>query len=580
MGGGGQTQKDVDSPTELLNSAKKQLEARGRIINDNVSWVEATKLLAELCFADDYPYAFDIRNPQPPGAAPNTDAIGLSDFCSVNIDQSGYNSKISQYIDQVFLKAANVPVKMKAEVGNDLSQVAQDCVARAGTAVNEWYEGRYMRTFEHDRSDDAISGNNTAVKVDAVYLYCNTKVKNGGKTEQLLVFYYMAVYYWVTSESQKKRDGFKNQAFTNAQQLTGITWPIRDESDLREALKDYCKEQFKDHFKYDYDNGPPNAIVKKPQDPLWRTCDLPYSKQRKWVEDLVTSYCQNFGSKDLEESVNKSLNSQLGTVASGTPASANGNWIEKPLLFTHNPTPDQRSTNTVVFNGYLYYFTNFATTGQDYDVALTYVFIMGYYYETRALGQIVAGDLYSQLIHSLPDANQFAHLFSHSNLKEESTLQKFALMNAKIYFKNKFYFDWSQGTSARTRDRHEKILGGYERFMDLGNFNSVDTNDVEDQVSRIIQRDHKFRDVDVVATESLYDDLVDTIKGYGKVTSDSTRENQWVEDYIDKDYYDEKCHNLHEYAVLLYVYGTRSDGDTDTRQFFVQYLGVITSRDA
>lgn len=66
-------------------------------------------------------------------------------------------------------------------------------MVRLGTSVNEWYEDRYMRTFERDRDDDSISGNNTAVQVDAVYLYCNTKVKNEDKTEQLMVFYYMAV---------------------------------------------------------------------------------------------------------------------------------------------------------------------------------------------------------------------------------------------------------------------------------------------------------------------------------------------------------------------------------------------------
>ena len=50
--------------------------------------------------------------------------------------------------------------------------------------------------------------------------------------------------------------------------------------------------------------------------------------------------------------------------------------------------------------------------------------------------------------------------------------------------------------------------------------------------------------------------------------------NQWQEDSINEDYYDDKDHKLQNYGVLLCVYGTRSLGDTSTSQFIVQYLSV------
>ena len=50
--------------------------------------------------------------------------------------------------------------------------------------------------------------------------------------------------------------------------------------------------------------------------------------------------------------------------------------------------------------------------------------------------------------------------------------------------------------------------------------------------------------------------------------------NQWQEDSINEDYYDDKDHKLQNYGVLLCVYGTLSLGDTSTSQFIVQYLSV------
>lgn len=69
-----------------------------------MSWDQAANLLAELNFGIDYPYNFNIKAPNPPLAAPDTKAIALSSFASVNINQSGYNAKITDYINKVLLK--------------------------------------------------------------------------------------------------------------------------------------------------------------------------------------------------------------------------------------------------------------------------------------------------------------------------------------------------------------------------------------------------------------------------------------------------------------------------------------------
>ena len=70
------------------------------------------------------------------------------------------------------------------------------------------------------------------------------------------------------------------------------TYPLRNVTDLRQALEGYIKDEFKGHFKYNYDDNPPLAIDPQSQEPAWRSSDLPYSKQKRWLEKEVTSYCE------------------------------------------------------------------------------------------------------------------------------------------------------------------------------------------------------------------------------------------------------------------------------------------------
>lgn len=110
----------------------------------------------------------------------------------------------------------------------DLSKQAMVLVNRPAKEKNEWGRDSYVQTFQRSRAQDSISGNNEAIHADLVFLYCNTEITSGSKTEQIFVIYYLAVssfrdavlvvnftdiYFWcrpITRSSPIRRSGGDN----------------------------------------------------------------------------------------------------------------------------------------------------------------------------------------------------------------------------------------------------------------------------------------------------------------------------------------------------------------------------------
>ena len=192
---------------------------------------------------------------------------------------------------------------------------------------------------------------------------------------------------------------------------------MRNDSDLRRAIESHGQDEFKRHFAYDYNRNPPkaiqNSISRAP--PEWDSCILPHSAQGKWAEKVAVSYCgygllvpTSYGQRILTinqfrkfgamnpvlrgnctcmpalsilipflETVQNDLKDQLANIVSDVPISKRGTWVSRPLDRPYNPDRRENSANSAAFNGYVYYYTNLATTSNDYDASLTYVMIFG-----------------------------------------------------------------------------------------------------------------------------------------------------------------------------------------------------------
>ena len=194
--------------------------------------------------------------------------------------------------------------------------------------------------------------------------------------------------------------------------------------DIRRALESYCKGEFRNFFGYDYDGGkPPNSIKAFQVPPGWfhSPNSMTGSGRVEWVKSLPVTFfeyvfpvlsryrkqhltthsvtlaayprmsnvscacmltarniCISFASTILPAGVLKRLKNKLGNFVSTYPSSARGTWTVEPLQVEPEPEPGAPKTaNSSGFNGYLCFFTEEATTNSDYDVALTYVLIMG-----------------------------------------------------------------------------------------------------------------------------------------------------------------------------------------------------------
>ena len=51
----------------------------------------------------------------------------------------------------------------------------------------------YLRTFEPTSEEEQLNGNQTAVQVDGIFLFCNAQIKSGNNDVRFCIIYYMSV---------------------------------------------------------------------------------------------------------------------------------------------------------------------------------------------------------------------------------------------------------------------------------------------------------------------------------------------------------------------------------------------------
>jgi hypothetical protein len=398
----------------------------------------------------------------------------------------------------------------------------------------------------------------------------------------------MSVYYEVATEFKLLREQQENTVYTSAENFTKKD-NINSTAKLRDALRGTLLSKFPDQFGFEYTQMPPKFDGGK-------ASTLVRHDGMKYIQDELET-AHNFIETDFFSAVNieneavknqakSDISSWFGNIVEGL---SEGDWSTVPFNHSYSDTSG-RGLNKITANIVVALFLDKRKTAKGASLTVTYMYILGMFFEEVATSLILTNSLYQELCKNLkPDIKSY---LPPPNPKGDQWELNFMMFQyAKQEFQKSFGFDWAGKNTQPKEPGVLKLRIPFSVVIDLEvNGSDAPTKEaIEKRVNLAVFRKdgYEFPWGPKAPEQTLqawaFDDLVERIQGWSReilmvrniMGSDAA--NFWHAESVQPQRpVDSQLQTwLKAYSTFVYTMGKKAAGTDKINRYVVYYLSIF-----